>query len=79
MCRAAQSAEVLDESRYRYMNLQFDGDRLVGANCVGVSEHVGALRGLIEGRVRLGPWKQTLMNDPARIMQAYLSAACDVA
>ncbi len=74
-----ESAEVLDESRYRYMNLQFDGDRLVGANCVGFSEHVGAFRGLIEGRVRLGTWKQTLMNDPARIMQAYLSAACDVA
>ena len=30
-----ESAEVLDEPRYRYLNLQFDGDRLVGANCVG--------------------------------------------
>lgn len=74
-----ESTEVLDEARYRYMNLQFDGERLVGANCVGFSEHVGALRGLIEGRVRLGPWKQTLMSDPARIMQAYLAAACDAA
>ena len=69
------SAEVLDQSRFRYLNLQFDGDRLAGANCVGFSEHIGALRGLIEGRLRLGAWKQRLLDDPARIMQAYLSAA----
>ena len=73
-----ESTEVLDESRYRYLNLQFEGDRLVGANCVGFSEHVGALRGLIEGRLRLGGWKQRLLDDPAQIMRAYLSAAYDV-
>jgi NAD(P)H-nitrite reductase large subunit len=76
--RGGESVEVLDESRYRYLNLQFDGDRLVGANCVGFSEHVGALRGLIEGRLRLGIWKQRLMGDPAQIMPAYLSAASAV-
>jgi len=70
-----ESAEVLDEPRYRYLNLQFDGDRLVGANCVGFSEHIGALRGLIEGRLCLGIWKRRLMDDPAQIMPAYLSAA----
>jgi NAD(P)H-nitrite reductase large subunit len=73
-----ESVEVLDESRYRYLNLQFDGNRLVGANCVGFSEHVGALRGLIEGRLRLGIWKQRLIDDPAQIMPAYLSAASAV-
>jgi NAD(P)H-nitrite reductase large subunit len=72
-----ESAEVLDESRYRYLNLQFDDDRLIGANCVGFSEHIGALRGLIEGRLRLGAWKQRLLNEPAQIMKAYLSAAYD--
>jgi NAD(P)H-nitrite reductase large subunit len=70
-----ESAEVLDESRYRYLNLQFEGERLVGANCVGFSDHVGALRGLIEGRLRLGPWKRKLQDDPAQIMPAYLWAA----
>ena len=74
-----ESAEVLDESRYRYLKLQFEGDRLIGANCVGFSEHVGALRGLIEGRLRLGTWKQRLLNEPAQIMKAYLSAAYDAA
>lgn len=70
-----ESAEILDEGRYRYLNLQFDGDRLAGAHCVGFSDHVGAFRGLIEGRVRLGAWKQRLMADPSQIMQAYLAAA----
>ncbi|HJW43272.1 MAG TPA: FAD-dependent oxidoreductase [Geothrix sp.] len=74
-----ESAEALDEARYRYVNLQFDGDRLIGANCVGFADHVGAFRGLIEGRVRLGAWKQRLMEDPTRVMQAYLAAAHSVA
>lgn len=70
-----EAAETLDEARYRYLNLQFEGDRLVGANCVGFSEHIGALRGLIEGRVRLGGWKRRLMEDPSQVMQAYLAGA----
>ncbi|MDP1833187.1 MAG: FAD-dependent oxidoreductase [Geothrix sp.] len=74
-----EATEVLDEARYRYLNLQFDGDRLVGANSVGFSDHIGALRGLIEGRVRLGVWKQRLLEDPTRIMHAYLAAAHQVA
>jgi NAD(P)H-nitrite reductase large subunit len=74
-----ESAEVLDEARYRYINLQFDGDRLVGANTVGFTDHVGAFRGLIEGRLRLGVWKQRLLDDPTQVMQAYLAAAHSVA
>ncbi len=74
-----ESTEVLDEAHYRYLNLQFDGDRLVGANCVGFADHIGAFRGLIEGRVRLGKWKQRLLQDPTQIMQAYLAAAHSVA
>ena len=74
-----ESTEALDEARYRYLNLQFDGDRLVGANCVGFADHVGAFRGLIEGRVKLGRWKQRLMDDPTQIMKAYLGAAHQVA
>jgi len=73
------SSELLDEARYRYLNLQFEGDRLVGANTVGFTDHVGALRGLIEGRVRLGRWRHRLMDDPTLIMQAYLAAAHSVA
>jgi NAD(P)H-nitrite reductase large subunit len=74
-----ESTEVLDEAHYRYMSLQFEGDRLVGANCVGFSDHIGALRGLIEGGLRLGVWKQRLMDDPTQIMHAYLAAAHSLA
>ena len=73
-----ESVEVLDEARYRYLKLQFQGERLVGANCVGFSDHVGALRGLIEGKRRLGVWKRRLMDDPSQIMQAYVATASAV-
>jgi NAD(P)H-nitrite reductase large subunit len=65
--------ELLDEARYRYLRLEFAGDRLIGANSVGWTQHAGALRGLIEGRAALGPWKTRLMEDPTRIMPAYLA------
>jgi len=68
------SAELLDAASYRYLNLQFDGDVLVGATSLGWTDHVGVLRGLIQGRVRLGTWKQRLLSDPTRIMEAYLGA-----
>ena len=41
-------------------------------------EHVGALRGLIEGQRRLGVWKRRLMDDPSQIMQAYVATASAV-
>jgi NAD(P)H-nitrite reductase large subunit len=66
-------SHLLDEARYRYIKLQFDGDHLVGAIALGVTEHVGVLRGLIQSRVALGAWKARLMTDPSRIMEAYLA------
>ena len=68
-----QQAEVLDDAGYRYIRLQFDEDRLVGAIALGMTEHVGVLRGLIQGRVALGEWKMRLISDPTRIMEAYLA------
>jgi len=38
---------------------------LVGATAIGLTEHVGVLRGLIEGRVRLGPWKDACCRIPS--------------
>ena len=68
-----ESAELLDAERFRYLNLQFEEDRLVGASSLGLTEHVGVIRGLIQTRVRLRGWKQKLMQDPTRIMEAYLA------
>jgi hypothetical protein len=36
---------------------------------------VGVLRGLIQGRFRLGVWKRRLQADPTRVMEAYLACA----
>jgi NAD(P)H-nitrite reductase large subunit len=73
--KGGDSVELLDEHRFRYLNLQFKDDRVVGATSLGLTDHVGVIRGLIQGNVRLGAWKERLMRDPTRIMEAYLSAA----
>jgi NAD(P)H-nitrite reductase large subunit len=69
------TAELIDKERYRYLCLQFRDDVLIGATAIGLTEHVGVLRGLIEGRVRLGPWKDRLLADPQLVMDAYLARA----
>jgi NAD(P)H-nitrite reductase large subunit len=67
------SAELVDEAHWRYLRLEFDGDRLVGANAVGLTDHIGALRGLIERGAPLGKWKAMLQANPTQIMPAYLA------
>ncbi len=66
------SAELSDPGRYRYLNLQFQDDVLVGAQALGLTDHVGVLRGLIQTKLHLGKWKHHLMKDPTRLMEAYL-------
>lgn len=68
------SASLLDQEGFRYINLQFQDDHLVGAITLGMTERVGVLRGLIQSKVRLGLWKQRLLDDPTRIMEAYLGS-----
>ncbi len=68
-----ETAQLLDETRFRYLRLAFAGDRLVGANCIGHTEHIGVLRGLIQGRVRLGEWKDRLLASPLQLGEAYLA------
>ena len=66
------SATLYDPERYRYISLQFKGDILVGAQSLGLTQHVGVIRGLIQSKIKLGKWKDHLMKDPTRIMEAYL-------
>ncbi|MEX2523981.1 MAG: FAD-dependent oxidoreductase [Gammaproteobacteria bacterium] len=68
-----ESVELNDPGRYRYLCLQFEDDVLVGAQALGLTEHVGVLRGLIQTRLKLGKWKDHLLRDPTRIMEAYLA------
>ncbi len=70
-----ETAELLEADSYRYVCLQFDGDVLVGANSLGHTDHLGAVRGLIQGRTSLGVWKDRLLQNPTRIMEAYVARA----
>jgi NADPH-dependent 2,4-dienoyl-CoA reductase/sulfur reductase-like enzyme len=68
-----QQAELTDLEGFKLLSLQFDADRLVGCNSIGWTEHVGVMRGLVEGRVRLGDWKERLIEDPTRLTEAYIA------
>ncbi len=67
--------ELTDQANHKHLSLQFKGDQMVGCNSVGWTDHVGVMRGLVEGQVKLGEWKDRLMADPTKLMDAYLSAA----
>jgi len=68
-------AELTDHANFRHVRLEFEGDVLVGSNTVGLTEHVGVLRGLTQSRIRLGAWKDRLLRDPLQLPQAYVSRA----
>jgi NAD(P)H-nitrite reductase large subunit len=70
-----EQVELTDRDAGRHLSLQFKGDVMVGCNSIGWTDHVGVLRGLVEGQVRLGPWKDHLKQDPTRLMEAYLASA----
>lgn len=70
-----EHVELTDKATGRHLSLQFKDDVMVGCNSVGWTEHVGVMRGLVEGQVRLGEWKHRLMEDPTKLMDAYLGAA----
>jgi len=68
-----EHTELVDEENFRYMHLEFKDDIVVGATSLGLTQHVGVIRGLIQGKIRLGEWKERLLKDPTRIMEAYLA------
>jgi len=70
-----QHVELTDKPAGRHLSLQFKDDVLVGCNSVGWTDHVGVMRGLVEGQIKLGDWANTLKQDPTRLMEAYLAAA----
>lgn len=65
-------AEVVDVDRFRYLRLEFDDDVVVGALALGLTDHVGVVRGLVQSKVKVGKWKDRLLEDPHRVMDAYL-------
>lgn len=73
--KGGQGIEHVDETRSRYLSLQFKDDVLIGATSIGLTEHVGALRGLIHGQVRLGKWKDRLLETPLAFVEAYVATS----
>jgi NAD(P)H-nitrite reductase large subunit len=70
-----EHVELTDTAAGRHLSLQFKDDVLVGCNSVGWTEHVGVMRGLVEGQIHLGAWKEVLKSDPTKLMDAYLASA----
>lgn len=69
------SAKMVDLENNRYLRLEFDGNKLVGGQAVGLTEHVGILRGLIQTELDLGPWKDKLLKSPERLPEAYIAVS----
>jgi NAD(P)H-nitrite reductase large subunit len=69
------TSEVVDEKNYRYLSLQFKGDQLIGATSLGMTDHMGVVRGLIQSKTHLGEWKHKLQQNPLAVMDAYLERA----
>lgn len=70
-----ETAKSIDDDKFKYIKLEFSGDRMVGAQCVGLTDHVGMMRGLIQTGFRLGAWKDKLMHEPERLREAYVAVA----
>ncbi len=69
-----ETTESLNEERFLYTRLCFDGDVLVGAISIGEGRNVGAIRGLIQTRRKLGAWKARLLKDPQLVTDAFVDA-----
>jgi NAD(P)H-nitrite reductase large subunit len=67
------SGVAVDEDAFKYLRLEFDGDRLVGALGIGLTDHVGVIRGLIQNQTALADWKGRLLENPHRVMEAYVA------
>ena len=70
---AQDGVELVDDENHRYLSLQFQDDVLIGATSIGLTQHVGVLRGLIQNKTPLGKWKQVLKQTPLRFAEAYVA------
>ncbi len=68
-----ESVIFSDPVNHRYTKLVFDGDVLKSALTLGRTDMVGALRGLIQSRTRLGPWKARLKKNPNLVAEAFVA------
>ena len=69
------TASLTESTNYKYLKLNFEDDRIIGAQCVGMTDHVGMLRGLIQTGFRMGVWRDRLIKSPERLREAYIAVA----
>jgi len=67
--------EQVDADAWRYLSLQFKDDVLIGATAIGLTANVGVLRGLIQNRLHLGKWKDVLLKNPMRFVEAHVASS----
>lgn len=76
----AEVATAVRRDRPAYRKLLFTGDRLTGAIILGPSSDVwttndvGMLKGLVQSRTPLGPWKAHFVRDPFDLKPAFIAA-----
>jgi NADPH-dependent 2,4-dienoyl-CoA reductase/sulfur reductase-like enzyme len=66
-----ESATYISSSGYTYLNLQFEGDQLIGASSIGNADYLQLLPRLIHSHIPLKVWKKRVMDDPRRLGEAY--------
>ncbi|MBI3075449.1 MAG: NAD(P)/FAD-dependent oxidoreductase [Deltaproteobacteria bacterium] len=70
---------LLNPARPIYRKLIWEGDQVVGAIFIGPAEDVcmlndvGMVKGLIQTKTRLGPWKAHLQKNPLDIRKPYVA------
>lgn len=69
------TASLTDSAKFKYLKLNFEDDKLIGAQCVGMTDHVGMLRGLIQTGLPMGEWKDKLIESPDLLREAYIAVA----
>jgi NADPH-dependent 2,4-dienoyl-CoA reductase/sulfur reductase-like enzyme len=80
---AGETTTIDDPAGFIYRKLVFGNDHLCGAILLGRAgdlgnlSDVGMIKGLIQTRAALGPWKQFLKDNPNDVRRAYV--ACGVA
>jgi len=80
---AGETTTIDDPAGFVYRRLVFGADHLCGAillgraNDLGNLVDVGMIKGLIQTRAALGPWKQFLKDNPNDVRRPYV--ACGVA
>jgi NAD(P)H-nitrite reductase large subunit len=78
-----ETKTICNASRPVYRKLVFDGDHIVGAILAGPAEDIsmlndmGMVKGFIQSKASLGPWKAYLLKNPLEIRRPYI--ACRVA